>query len=365
MSDQISDFTNTVTDFTQSYYMWMCKPVPGSLSVDYKVTFADLKANILSGAYSANQSLDATSQPTFANITDTGLTASQLIATDANKKLVSLSVLSYPSLAELAYVKGATSNIQNQLTALNNAQPDQGVNTTSSPTFAGLTVSTNALSAKTAKFGDGGTANYSEFEADGTLKFNGTATCFLDVVIPILYKGGAGEAALDTLVGGIKNLQFDVNKFTYFDNAEAPHDYKEGSEIELHLHWTVKTALVEGDKVNWQLEFAMANVNNGTNTDVLFCDPANPTVFGTKTITKEYISPVGGTPAGTNIYTSIATISATDMANIKIGAGFIGVLTRISKTAGGTEAGNGKVFGLNLGIHYEVDTIGSRQRGSK
>jgi len=49
-------------------------------------------------------------------------------------------------LAELAYVKGATSNIQNQLAALDDAQPDQGVNTTSSPTFANLSV-TNTLTA--------------------------------------------------------------------------------------------------------------------------------------------------------------------------------------------------------------------------
>lgn len=43
------------------------------------------------------------------------LTASQLVSTDANKKLQSLPVATYPSLAELAYVKGTTSSIQTQL----------------------------------------------------------------------------------------------------------------------------------------------------------------------------------------------------------------------------------------------------------
>lgn len=43
------------------------------------------------------------------------LTASQLVATDASKNLQSLDVATYPSLAEVAYVKGVTSSIQTQL----------------------------------------------------------------------------------------------------------------------------------------------------------------------------------------------------------------------------------------------------------
>ena len=44
-----------------------------------------------------------------------GLTASELTATDASKNLVSLAVATYPSLTELAYVKGVSSAIQTQL----------------------------------------------------------------------------------------------------------------------------------------------------------------------------------------------------------------------------------------------------------
>lgn len=48
------------------------------------------------------------------------LTASELIATDANKNLVSLAVATYPSLTELSYLKDVTSAIQTQL----NNKPD-------------------------------------------------------------------------------------------------------------------------------------------------------------------------------------------------------------------------------------------------
>lgn len=46
-----------------------------------------------------------------------GLTASELVATDANKGLQSLAVATYPSLTEISYVKGVTSSIQTQLNA--------------------------------------------------------------------------------------------------------------------------------------------------------------------------------------------------------------------------------------------------------
>ena len=45
----------------------------------------------------------------------TGLTASEILITDANKGLTSAAVGTYPSLAELIHVKGVTSGIQTQL----------------------------------------------------------------------------------------------------------------------------------------------------------------------------------------------------------------------------------------------------------
>jgi hypothetical protein len=61
---------------------------------------------------------------TFDTVTDTlstvglnlsGLTASELVATDASKNLVSLGVATYPSLTELTYLKGVSSAIQTQI----------------------------------------------------------------------------------------------------------------------------------------------------------------------------------------------------------------------------------------------------------
>jgi len=54
--------------------------------------------------------------PTFAtSITGSYLTASEMLITDADKKIVSAAVATYPSLTELSYVKGLTSAIQTQI----------------------------------------------------------------------------------------------------------------------------------------------------------------------------------------------------------------------------------------------------------
>lgn len=54
--------------------------------------------------------------PTFGtSITGSYLTASEMLVTDASKNIVSAPVATYPSLTELAYVKGVTSAIQTQI----------------------------------------------------------------------------------------------------------------------------------------------------------------------------------------------------------------------------------------------------------
>lgn len=89
-----------------------------------------------SGLAASTLALDQTSSQTIINgqpIQNT-LTASEIVSTDANKKLQSLAVATYPSLTELSYVKGLSSAIQTQI---------GGKAPIASPTFTGtLTVPT-------------------------------------------------------------------------------------------------------------------------------------------------------------------------------------------------------------------------------
>jgi len=73
--------------------------------------------NIVAGTITAVQSPSDGNFLVTGNITPTALTASEIVITDASKNLASAAVATYPSLAELAYVKGATSAIQGQIDA--------------------------------------------------------------------------------------------------------------------------------------------------------------------------------------------------------------------------------------------------------
>ena len=58
-------------------------------------------------------------EPVFeTSITGNYLTASEILITNADKKIISASVATYPSLTELTYLKGVTSGIQGQLNAV-------------------------------------------------------------------------------------------------------------------------------------------------------------------------------------------------------------------------------------------------------
>lgn len=81
-----------------------------------------------------------TGTATAPTVNVSGLTASELVATDGSKNLQSLAVATYPSLAELAFVKGVTSAIQTQL----NAKVDNGA-----VTGGDLTMNTSRILGRT------------------------------------------------------------------------------------------------------------------------------------------------------------------------------------------------------------------------
>lgn len=106
-------------------------------------TVTSVTINTANGVSAANTGTAAAPAFTFtlgaitpSSVTVSGLTASQLVATDGSKVLQSLATATYPSLAELAFGKGVTSAIQTQLDGKQPLDSDL-------TTIAGLTATTD------------------------------------------------------------------------------------------------------------------------------------------------------------------------------------------------------------------------------
>ena len=81
---------------------------------------------------------------------------------------------------------------------------------------------------------------------------------------------------------------------------------------------------------------------------------------GTTTITAELTVP-NATADLTNIYTTIGTDAT---GGFGIDATIKGRIRRIAKSAGGNEL-TGDIFITQVGLHYEIDTVGSRAVNTK
>lgn len=102
-------------------------PTWNTVAVTGDVSKVGTPANNQVGVWTGDGTIEGDAALTFDTATDvlssgglllTGLTASQIVITDASKNLASAAVATYPSLTELTYVKGATSALQTQISAL-------------------------------------------------------------------------------------------------------------------------------------------------------------------------------------------------------------------------------------------------------
>ena len=195
-----------------------------------------------------------------------------------------------------------------------------------------------------AAFGAFDDGNYTEIEADGTVVFTGAATVFKDINMgaAVLTRPAVSqpdevnfvdEAGADT---GIASLGFAVGE-KVSGNFELEHDYKEGSNLVFHVHWQGVAAPSGTDKVQWQLTYTISQSEttlNATTTIVIETD------FDT-----QYEFKASAFPAITGT-------------NFNIEDQFLFTLERIAASAD-EYSGDGIV--ATVGIHYEIDTVGSRQ----
>ncbi len=198
----------------------------------------------------------------------------------------------------------------------------------------------------------GGATHNSEFEADGTLKFNGNATIWDDLrILPSNFDrpGVTDPTSQNWQPGGsgttYKVWCFDQNQAGYF-TCQFPHGYKIGSAIFAHVHWTphARGAAENTKTVQWLLDYSIADIDGNF--------PASQTLNLTDTCD------------GTDHKHQMSPEVALNETYSHVSGMLIGKIYR-----GGTDTwvgtgANGPAI-LELDFHFELDTVGSRTRTAK
>jgi len=194
------------------------------------------------------------------------------------------------------------------------------------------------------KFGDVAGGNYSEFEADGTLRFYGNATVWQDIDFPIIIRTtGANIPTLVTLQGNVTAPQWSVNDFSVCEAQELVHAWKEGSQVQWHVHFVTNGLDATNRYVNFEVEWFWVNPNG--------------TLSATITSSGDTLIPAN-TPTKTMLIRQVTVATF---------AGVIGghVYARLRRIASIGTAPTGDPWCSMLQLHIECDTVGSRQISTK
>lgn len=204
------------------------------------------------------------------------------------------------------------------------------------------------------RIGDG--TNNTYIESDGSLSYEGTATRWDDLKVPVnsvKIKGTVDEAKWDTFLGNTALLWFENNKsqdvvFT----VQMPHAWKQGTAIMPHVHWTTGRNGVGpapgSNTVTWNLEYTWANVGevfsapSGTNTGSAVAAPN--TGAGHIALNEHVITPLGSIVATTKTLSSM-------------------LVCRLYRSASDSYSGDAGL--LEIDFHFEIDSDGSRSEYTK
>lgn len=196
-------------------------------------------------------------------------------------------------------------------------------------------------------------------EADGTFRLENDATVWNDLMVfpDATTKGGSNPPewglAFKKNAGGTSQGVYlwmfspSVEEELYF-TVQIPHDYKVGSDLHPHVHWTTASGTPSGSNVVWGLEYTLAAVGG----------PFPNTV----TILSNTLLPDCGTPTGSGQHL-ISPFSPVSGAGLGISSIIVCRLYRAVGDASDTFPGAVGLLGFD--IHYEQDTQGSREQWTK
>jgi hypothetical protein len=156
---------------------------------------------------------------------------------------------------------------------------------------------------------------------------------------------GSKDPGFEAFTGGVYAYYFAdeaVNEDEVFFSIQIPHDYKEGSDVTPHVHWAPEDNTA--GNVRWALEYEWQNIGTA--------------YAGTTTITVDAASPAVAKQHAVGTFSAITGTGKT------ISSMMLCRLYRNSSHANDTLTGK-KAYLLEFDLHYQKDTMGSRQISTK
>lgn len=174
-----------------------------------------------------------------------------------------------------------------------------------------------------------------------------------DIRVPVLSTKLGGTKTpgfakvLDNGVGsqGVFAYNFDdsTEEEVYF-MCQIPHTWKEGTNLQAHVHWMPTVNGGAGEKVSWGLEYSWQSIGSVFgNTTLAYGD--TPTTTGTLVADKHYLTEIADIDGSGHTFSSM----------------LICRLFRDAGGVGGTDDYSNDATLLEFDFHYEIDSPGTSE----
>lgn len=192
-------------------------------------------------------------------------------------------------------------------------------------------------------------SNYTSTESDGTLVFTGNATVWDDLFTSIAAAKIPASNYPDwtAFTANTNAYTFKLNDYVDLETVELSHRYKEGTDLEVHLHLATNGTNTNARKVKYIIYYTYGLTSPGMHQ---FTAEANMSAE---------LTIAANTPDKSACYLTLGTIPGT---GLKIGTQLKMRIKRIAGT--GTEPTGDPFLGM-VGVHFEIDTEGSRTMNAK